>query len=417
MWGKSFSKGVDMKMKVTQRDIPSLDDGTYTIGNGLYLRKRGKYANYFLRIQVDGRRKDIAIGSTQDFSLVVAKQTAERMRIQIMNGEYVREKKVEKRVPSFGEFVPEAIEILAASKHWKQVTLEQKQSIFDKYLLPTLKDAPIDCINREDVLTTLGDLWYSQPVRAGKARALLQAVLSLAIVKGYRSDNPAQWEHNLELFLPPISKVHKVRHIKAMCFDDAVKMLWFSIHKAEYTSYRAIVFAILTARRITEIVNVRWDEIDFDTGTWMVPDDRMKIHRGEDRRVPLSTQLLEILKQWRKDTPFDYVCPSHGRNRPIDRNAPTSRVRAFCEKNGIDTGGTPHGFRSTFSDWAGENLEPVELVELSLDHVSGNQVRRAYFRTDLLEPRRALMQRYSDALFGAVNNPRLISGPPTLVKG
>lgn len=391
-----------MKFKITQRDIPSLEDGTYTIGSGLYLRKRGKYSNYFLRIQLDGRRKDIAIGSTQEFTLSVAKQTADRIRQQIRDGEYIKPKKAEKRTPTFGEFVHEAVKVLAASKHWKPVTLEQKQSIFDKYLLPTLKDAPIDKINRDDVLTTLGDLWYSMPVRAGKARALLHAVFSLAIVKGYRSDNPAQWEHNLEMFLPTIGKIHKVQHLKAMSFDDSAKMLLFSLQKAGYTSYRAIIFAILTARRITEIVNVRWDEIDFEAGTWLVPDERMKIHRGESRRVPLSTQLLELLKQWRKYSISDYVCPSYDKNRPIDRNSPSSIVRSFCKKFGIESGGTPHGFRSTFTDWAGENLEPVELVELSLDHVSGNQVRRAYFRTDLLEPRRALMQRYSDALFDAV---------------
>ena len=388
-----------MKFKVTQRDIPSLEDGTYTIGSGLYLRKRGKYSNYFLRIQLDGRRKDIAIGSTKEFTLSVAKQTAERIRQQILSGEYVKQKNVEKRVPTFGEFVPEAMKVLAASKHWKSVTVTEKQSVFDKYLLPVLKDAPLDQINRDDVLTAIGSLWYSQPARATKARSLLQSLLSLAIVKGYRSDNPAAWEHNLELFLPSINKVHKVRHIKAMCFDDSVRMLWHCIQNPNYTSYRAIIFAILTARRITEIVNVRWDEIDFETGVWTVPDERMKVHRGVERRVPLSTQLLDLLKQWRKDTPFDYVCPSHGQNKPIERNAPTSRVRAFCRKNGIESGGTSHGFRSTFTDWAGENLEPVELVELSLDHASGSQVRRAYFRTDLLEPRRALMQRYSDALF------------------
>ena len=50
---------------------------------------------------------------------------------------------------------------------------------------------------------------------------------------------------------------------------------------------------------------------------------------------------------------------------------------------------TPHGFRSAFRDWAGEETDyPREIAEAALAHQSGDAVERAYRRGDALEKRR-----------------------------
>ena len=52
----------------------------------------------------------------------------------------------------------------------------------------------------------------------------------------------------------------------------------------------------------------------------------------------------------------------------------------------------PHGFRSSFRDWAAEETDhPREVAEAALAHVVRNQVEAAYRRTDLFECRRRLM--------------------------
>ncbi len=54
--------------------------------------------------------------------------------------------------------------------------------------------------------------------------------------------------------------------------------------------------------------------------------------------------------------------------------------------------GKPHGFRSTFRDWAAEQTNyPRELAEAALAHVIGNKAEAAYQRGDLLEKRRKMM--------------------------
>ena len=61
----------------------------------------------------------------------------------------------------------------------------------------------------------------------------------------------------------------------------------------------------------------------------------------------------------------------------------------------------PHGFRSSFRDWAAECSDaPREVCELALAHVNTNSIEAAYRRTDLFERRRALMEQWARFLAG-----------------
>ena len=65
-------------------------------------------------------------------------------------------------------------------------------------------------------------------------------------------------------------------------------------------------------------------------------------------------------------------------------------------------GVTVHGFRSTFRDWASESANASrEVAEMSLAHKVGSDVERAYARSDLLEKRRMLMERWSGFVAGS----------------
>ena len=63
----------------------------------------------------------------------------------------------------------------------------------------------------------------------------------------------------------------------------------------------AIEFAILTAGRTSEILNARWDEIDFSNRLWIIPKDRMKANK--EHIVPLSDRSIAILKESQKYYP------------------------------------------------------------------------------------------------------------------
>lgn len=151
---------------------------------------------------------------------------------------------------------------------------------------------------------------------------------------------------------------------------------------------KALMFTCLSGSRTGEVLGMRWEEIDFDNPLWVCPADRMKT--GEEHRVPLSEEMLSIIEPLRAMR-SEYVFDWQKLHRPLSNMAMLMLLRRM---NAV--GVTVQGFRSTFQDWAAEVANvPREVAEKSLAHAVGNDVERAYARSDLLEKRRALMNDWS----------------------
>jgi integrase len=157
-------------------------------------------------------------------------------------------------------------------------------------------------------------------------------------------------------------------------------------------SERCFVFGILTAVRSGEVRGCRWDEINLADAVWNIPGERMKM--GRPHRVPLSHAALDILRPLAEVRCSDLVFFSpRNIGRPLSEMALTACLRRL-HRGDL----TVHGFRSCFMDWAIEHAWPHHVAELALAHSVGNGTTQAYFRTDLLEQRRGLMQAWADFL-------------------
>jgi integrase len=154
---------------------------------------------------------------------------------------------------------------------------------------------------------------------------------------------------------------------------------------------KALAFLILTAARSGEALGARWDEIDKATATWTIPKERMKA--AKMHRVPLSAPALAILAEMRAakrgDHPF--VFPGQRPRKPLSNMALEMTMRRLGAGEF-----TPHGMRSSFRDWATE-IEKVEYAtaERCLAHAVGSDAALAYDRSDRLELRRPVMERWS----------------------
>ena len=71
----------------------------------------------------------------------------------------------------------------------------------------------------------------------------------------------------------------------------------------------------------------------------------------------------------------------------------------LLKKYGVDA--DPHGFRSSFRDWCAEQGERREVAEACLAHVVGG-VEGAYFRSDLFDLRRGVMERWAGFVIARV---------------
>ena len=155
-------------------------------------------------------------------------------------------------------------------------------------------------------------------------------------------------------------------------------------------SARALCFLILTAVRSGEVRGMVWSEVDLDAALWVIPAERMKANR--EHRVPLSRQAVELLRtqEAAREELVEHVFPSN-RKGSLSDMAFTALMRRH------ELGAVPHGFRSTFRDWAGEMTNhPRDAVELCLAHTIDTKTEAAYRRGDMLEKRAAIMQEWAD---------------------
>jgi integrase len=109
-----------------------------------------------------------------------------------------------------------------------------------------------------------------------------------------------------------------------------------------------------------------------------------------EHRVPLSDRAVDILKALPHRDGYVFT----GTNKK-----PLSNMAMLELLRGMSPGHTVHGFRSTFRDWAAERTNyPEFVIEMALAHAVGDQVIKAYKRTDLFERRIRLMKQWADYL-------------------
>lgn len=375
--------------------------GMYADGGGLYLQVRGPTSkSWIFRYKLGGRAREMGLGPLAVVSLAKARELATDARKQCFENidplelkreqQAVREAEQEKaRVPTFDEATTAYLRSNSAG--WKNSKhAQQWSSTLATYASPHFGKWPVDNIDLKAILKALQPIWTTKTETAGRVRGRIEAVLDWATVLGHRSgDNPARWRGNLDKVLPMQRRVSKVKHHAALPFE-ATPAFFRELSARPEMAARALLFTILTASRTSEVLGMRWFEVDLDKGVWTVPSVRMKA--GREHRVPLAGPAVTLLQKLSPGLPADLVFPGPGDDRPLSINAMPAVLKRMKM---VDV--TVHGFRSSFRDWAAEKTDTAnEVVEAALAHTIGNKVEAAYRRGDLFEKRRALMTGWSE---------------------
>jgi integrase len=252
----------------------------------------------------------------------------------------------------------------------------------------SLRPMAADAVTTHDVLEVLKPIWNEKPETASRVRGRIERVLDAAKAQGLRSgENPARWRGHLDQLLPKRQRLTRGHHA-AMAHAD-VPAFMNDVRAREAVAARALEFAILTAARSGEVLGARWEEIDLDRGVWTVPPQRMKA--GREHRVPLSRRALEILRAMREVQCGEHVFPGQSATKSLSSMSLEMVLRRMKIEDA-----TPHGFRSSFMDWAHENTAFAKVViDMALAHAVGDKVEAAYRRGDLFEKRRKLMEAWA----------------------
>ncbi len=359
--------------------------GRYCDGQGLYLQvDPSGNRRWIQRLLIRSRRCELGLGGFPLVSLKAARaQAFANRRVARAGGDPLSEKRRAKGTPTFADAAARVLEQKRAGWRNPKHAHDWPASL-ERFVFPRFGERPVSEISSADVLGVLAPIWHEKPETARRVRQRIGAVMQWAVAMEYRADNPCD---RVAATLGRQRDV--VRHMRALPHAEvASAVATVRASRATTAAKLAFEFLVLTAARSGEVRLARWEEIDLGADVWTVPAERMKANR--EHRVPLSTRAAAILEAARAlGTGSDLVFPSP-RGKPLS----DMTLSKLLKEQGIQA--VPHGFRSSFRDWASEETNhPREVVEAALAHQVKDKVEAAYARSTLFERRRRLMDHWA----------------------
>jgi integrase len=397
----------------------------YWVAQNLYINKSRPPGVWVLMYSspVKGRRVEMGLGPARDpalagaaarangLSLAEAKGKALELRATILRGRCpLSERQAEQEARKAGhsrargshtfQDVAE-IYITAHRVGWSSAKhARQWEESLANHVYPMIGNLPVNRIDDEAVLAILDPIWRDKPVTASRVRGRVESVFDYAKArKWFSGENPARWRGHLENLLPKASKVRPVTHQPAMPWPQ-VPAFYQSLCRSRGISALALRYTILNALRTTEALLATVDEIDRDQRLHILPAKRTKPR--VELRAPLSDEALRILDQAEERRTSAFVFSGRRVGKPLSDAAMLEQLRAMAP------GLTTHGFRSTFRDWAAEAEVPREIAEMCLGHSLG-AVEGAYWRSDVLQRRRAVMDAWAAFLVAPVAEAEVVA--------
>lgn len=379
MWGKVMGKLTAASVKAALTN-----PGTYQDGDGLFLKVRsGKVsttgsAQWFVRIQRDGKRKDIGLGSAKLVSLAEAREKARELRVAV---------KVERRdvLAERKDLIASQVTFREAAQQyhaenasgWKSKTYaRQWLASLENYAFPKLGKETTGAITAANIIDTINPIWQEIPETARQVRNRICAVLDYAHAKGWRSSEAPSGNGSLKAGRGLARQVKEKTNRKAMPYV-AIPSFIVALQRKHSYGRMALELLILTGVRSQEVRLATWDEFDLEEGLWTIPEGHMK--RAKAHIVPLSAGAIAVLQRATalRLAGTNYVFP--GANGGAMSDMTLLKV--------LRDAGEPyhvHGFRSAFTDWAANEGFADAVVEAALAHKTPDAVQAAYRRTTYL---------------------------------
>ena len=246
------------------------------------------------------------------------------------------------------------------------------------YAFPALGERPVNAIKRAEIVDAISSVWLSHETVGKRLRGNIERILDYAVDRGWCEFNSC----------PPVrsmpSKPRIVRHHAALAPERAPE-LWAWIQQADLSpaSFTALSLALLTGKRSGEIRMMEWQHLDLDRGIWVTPASGMKTRKAH--RQPLSTPAIKVIKAMHSLT---------GESRYVLGKKPPSENFMYFAIKKFDQTITVHGLRACLGSWMAENSVRPQVADFVLAHQQA-ALDAAYQRSDLLEERREVLERWA----------------------
>lgn len=357
--------------------------GRYGDGGGLYLvvGKSGA-KSWICRVQRDGRRRDIGLGSLVDVNLAEARALArDTHTLMDMGVDPVAARKPGPKIPTFREAAMRVLDEVRET--WRnQKHAQQWVNTLEAYAFPYIGKERVNEITGPMIRDLLVKIWLTKPETARRVRQRIGNILDWSYSMGFReSEAPMR---AISKGLPRQPK--QDGHFAAMPYDRVARFI-LKLRARESFSRLALEFAILAASRSGEVRGATWDEFDLELKLWTIPAHRMKANR--EHVVPLCERAIAIVRRCAelRRRGSDLVFSGTKRGLPLSDNTLSKLMKEMKQPY------TPHGFRSAFRDWVSEETNyQGDIAEAALAHLVADKTEAAYRRGKLLAKRRVMME-------------------------
>lgn len=270
---------------------------------------------------------------------------------------------------------------------WMPYTQQKHDERFSNHVLPFIGAMAVEDITEEHITSILLAIQERGTLSIrDKVKQVLSAVFQYGFDKKY-------CQKDVMKFLPvSIFAKQEVKHFKHLTTDSELSEFLYQTSniQASFEVVCAIRLGIMFFLRPSELVGLRWEDIDFHEGVAVVFSTKIQ----KSHVVPLSNQAKEVLTMLYGLTghsPYVFLS-SYGNGNHISRDSLGNALR----RAGI-VNIHPHGFRHTASTMLNNMGFGSDAIELQLSHKTQG-VRGIYNKAQKLDERRSLMQAWSDHL-------------------
>jgi integrase len=335
----------------------------------------------------------MGLGGFSSLGLADARKLSERWRNVAANGrDPVKEREAEERAARREDITLAILTADAFESRKAELkgdgTAGRWLSPLTIHVLPKLGKVPVTDLDQRDIRDTLAPIWHEKADTARKAMNRLSIVLKHAAALGLDVDLQATEKAKALLG----KSRHVPKHIPAMPWTD-MPAFYASLEEPTLT-HLALRLTILTGVRSKPLRALQLEQIEGEV--WTIPAEGMKGRKGAtvDYRVPLSLEAQRIIDLARPHARNGYLFPNTRGGVISDMT-----LSRHMERRGLEA--RPHGFRTSLRTWLAEATDaPHEIAEAMLAHMVDSGVVRAYRRTDYIEQRRVLVERWADHVTG-----------------
>lgn len=330
----------------------------------------------------EGKPIRITLGTFPDMTIEQARKAAQKLKADLAQGlNPVEEKRRRKEEMTFKELFE--IYMDRHSRPRKR-TWQEDLDKFETYLKP-LGRKRLHEIKKNHISALHSRIGKEHKVTANRVLALVSSIFGRAIEYGlYEGINPCLGirkfpEKSRDRFLQP----------------EELPRFFKALDKEPNETLRDyILLSLLTGARRSNVLAMRWNELDLEQGTWKIP----RTKTGDSQIVTLTLEAVEILKARKKETSSVFVFPGNGKTgHLVEPKSGWKRILKRADIHDLRI----HDLRRTFGSWQAITGSSLPIIGKSLNHKNASTTQ-IYARLNL-DPVRESVQRATVAMLKAGN--------------